>query len=128
VVHAAARHRGRDLRERQLPRGRVWPPILQHFFETSAGARPTWRRDFCVVTMVPLALALRRRRRASRAPGAQSATASDRPLGLSPLALQNLLWIAGLACCVAMSMPQVHIVAYCGDLGYGARAARRCFR
>src|SRR5206468_8178737 len=22
--------------------------------------------------------------------------------------------------CVAMSMPQVHIVAYCGDLGYGA--------
>jgi MFS family permease len=25
-----------------------------------------------------------------------------------------------VACCVAMSMPQVHIVAYCGDLGYGA--------
>jgi len=31
-----------------------------------------------------------------------------------------LLCIAGIACCVAMSMPQVHIVAYCGDLGYGA--------
>jgi MFS family permease len=31
-----------------------------------------------------------------------------------------LLVIAGIACCVAMSMPQVHIVAYCGDLGYGA--------
>ena len=28
--------------------------------------------------------------------------------------------IAGVACCVAMSMPQVHIVAYCADLGYGA--------
>ena len=28
--------------------------------------------------------------------------------------------MAGVACCVAMSMPQVHIVAYCGDLGYGA--------
>src|SRR5215468_7880859 len=27
-------------------------------------------------------------------------------------------------CCVAMAMPQVHIVAYCGDLGYGvARGA-----
>jgi MFS family permease len=25
----------------------------------------------------------------------------------------------GVACCVAMAMPQVHIVAYCGDLGYG---------
>ena len=32
--------------------------------------------------------------------------------------------MAGLACCVAMSMPQVHIVAYCADLGYGvARGA-----
>ena len=32
--------------------------------------------------------------------------------------------LAGLACCVAMSMPQVHIVAYCADLGYGpARGA-----
>jgi MFS family permease len=34
--------------------------------------------------------------------------------------LQVLLCIAGIACCVAMSMPQVHLVAYCGDLGYGA--------
>jgi MFS family permease len=31
-----------------------------------------------------------------------------------------LLCLAGIACCVAMSMPQVHIVAYCSDLGYGA--------
>jgi MFS family permease len=37
-----------------------------------------------------------------------------------PNTLQALLMLAGLACCVAMSMPQVHIVAYCGDLGYGA--------
>jgi MFS family permease len=28
--------------------------------------------------------------------------------------------VAGVACCTAMAMPQVHIVAYCGDLGYGA--------
>jgi len=45
---------------------------------------------------------------------------SERPLGLSPNALTALLAIAGVGCCVAMSMPQVHIVAYCGDLGYGA--------
>jgi MFS family permease len=31
-----------------------------------------------------------------------------------------LICLAGIGCCVAMSMPQVHIVAYCGDLGYGA--------
>jgi MFS family permease len=40
-------------------------------------------------------------------------------VGLSPGALQALVAVAGLACCVAMAMPQVHIVAYCGDLGYG---------
>ena len=44
----------------------------------------------------------------------------SRPLGLSPQALQNVLIVAGVCCCVAMSMPQVHLVAYCGDLGYGA--------
>jgi MFS family permease len=41
-------------------------------------------------------------------------------LGLSPLRLQMLLCVAGVSCCVAMSMPQVHIVAYCTDLGFGA--------
>jgi hypothetical protein len=44
--------------------------------------------------------------------------------GLSANALQAALCVAGVACCVAMAMPQVHIVAYCGDLGYGvARGA-----
>ncbi len=58
--------------------------------------------------------------------GAVAAGAGSRTaLGLSPAALQTLLCIAGVACCVAMSMPQVHIVAYCGDLGYGpARGAQ----
>jgi MFS family permease len=36
--------------------------------------------------------------------------------------LQTLLVVAGFCCCVAMSMPQVHIVAYCGDLGYGVNS------
>jgi MFS family permease len=45
---------------------------------------------------------------------------STRPFGLSMGHAQTLLCIAGVACCVAMAMPQVHIVAYCGDLGYGA--------
>jgi MFS family permease len=45
-------------------------------------------------------------------------------LRLSTNALTTLLGIAAIGCCVAMAMPQVHIVAYCGDLGYGvARGA-----
>jgi len=43
-----------------------------------------------------------------------------RPLGLSQATVMVLLCVAGVACCVAMAMPQVQIVAYCGDLGYGA--------
>ena len=44
---------------------------------------------------------------------------------MSPRLLLVLLIVAGFSCCVAMSMPQVHIVAYCGDLGYGvARGAQ----
>jgi MFS family permease len=45
-------------------------------------------------------------------------------LRLSTNALTGILSLASFACCVAMAMPQVHIVAYCGDLGYGvARGA-----
>ena len=107
--------------------GTVWPPVVQHFVETVG-----WRQThvgiglFCAVVMLPLALVLRRRPPAFEASAAAGRTGSGspRPLGLSPGALQGLLIIAGLACCMAMSMPQVHIVAYCADLGYGpARGA-----
>jgi MFS family permease len=66
-----------------------------------------------------------RRRAPSHRTGA-SGTSLPRmaSLGMSPNALMALLFVAGIACCVAMSMPQVHIVAYCGDLGFGpARGA-----
>ncbi len=107
--------------------GTVWPPIVEHFIQTVG-----WRQThigiglFCAVTMLPLALTLRRKPPARHESEARQAAAGSRgSLGLSPAALQTLLWIAGLACCVAMSMPQVHIVAYCGDLGYGvARGAQ----
>src|SRR6202012_5665815 len=56
--------------------------------------------------------------------GAAARKGSPAAFGLSSRALQILLALASVCCCVAMSMPQVHIVAYCGDLGYGvARGA-----
>jgi len=57
--------------------------------------------------------------------GRGAGTPTERPFGLSMNAAQALLCVAGVACCVAMSMPQVHIVAYCGDLGYGAANGAR---
>ena len=102
--------------------GTVWPPVIQHFIE-SAG----WRRTylgvavFCVATMLPLVLVLRRRSPLMKTTPATAGVASwsARPLGMSPAALQTVLVVAGLSCCVAMSMPQVHIVAYSGDIGHG---------
>jgi MFS family permease len=111
--------------------GTIWPPLLQHAIEAVG-----WRQAhagigvLCAATMLPLALITLRRRapvdddggvpvgaRGGAVPGPSGG-------GLSPAALQALLVVAGLACCIAMSMPQVHIVAYCADLGYGvARGA-----
>ena len=103
--------------------GTIWPPVVQHFIER-AGWRWTYLgiSVFCVATMVPLSLALRRRSPLTTpaSPTPTGAWPVSRPLGMSPGALQALLVVAGLSCCVAMSMPQVHIVAYAGDLGHGA--------
>jgi len=108
--------------------GAVWPPIVQHFIATS-GWRATYFGIgvFILATMLPLALMLRRPPppHALPADAATPAVGTPAAFGLSPNALQTLIVVAAIACCVAMSMPQVHIVAYCADLGYGpARGAQ----
>jgi len=105
--------------------GAIWPPIIQYFVETD-GWRATYAGIgvFCLLAMTPLALMLRTPppdEARIRANGGTSSQGDEvLAIGLSPRALQILLVIAGLGCCVAMSMPQVHIVAYCVDLGYEA--------
>jgi MFS family permease len=96
--------------------GTIWPPILTHAVQNYG-----WRHAYmfigvtCLVTMLPLSLVLRQR--ASLAESIAPSTTSKTTDGTA--FLQAILLLAGLACCVAMSMPQVHILAYCGDLGYG---------
>jgi MFS family permease len=106
--------------------GAVWPPVMQHFID-GHGWRATYigMGVFCLATIVPLAFFLRPRpplpAAATQAPGPEPAVSDgQRPFGLSTGMAQSLLCVAGVACCVAMSMPQVHIVAYCSDLGFGA--------
>ena len=104
--------------------GAVWPPVMQYFID-HYGWRATYIGTgvFCLAAMPLLALALKGRPPAiadAAAPARSAPPDPDRPLGFSPRSLQTLLCIAGVSCCVAMSMPQVHMVAYCGDLGYAA--------
>ena len=107
--------------------GSFWPPLVQHGIDTIG-----WRHTYtglglvCGIGMALLALRMRQRPplvqlAPATAAGAATATPDrSRPFGISPGRAQLLLFIAGIACCVAMSMPQVHIVAYCTDLGFGA--------
>ena len=104
--------------------GTIWPPILQASIDTYG-----WRFThlalgiFCTVSLLLLAPLLQRRppHEAPVAAGNLAHEPSPALLRLRPFTLQALLVVAGLACCVAMSMPQVHIVAYCADLGFGAQ-------
>ena len=74
----------------------------------------------CLLTMLPLTYAMRRPApHSGQSSGPGVTVHRPTPIQISPRALQTLLMIAGVACCVAMSMPQVHLVAYCADLGYG---------
>lgn len=115
--------------------GTVWPPLIEYWMRMYG-----WRTAYqftaliCLFCMLPLAWCLRRAAPIGLQPQhAQSPTqihvvstsSNDaRPLDLSPRTLQWILLFAGLTCCIAMSMPQVHIVAYCSDLGFAtARGA-----
>jgi len=105
--------------------GAFWPPLAQwgigHF---------GWRLTYLALGLIcGLGMALLALRMRQRPPAVQEVSASriagvvalgNRPFGLAPAHAQWLLFVAGVACCVAMAMPQVHIVAYCTDLGYGA--------
>ncbi len=105
--------------------GALWPKLTEvvaHQYD--------WRTTYfvvaaiCLVGMLPACLVLRPRSPAHAGGAAAIAPHSTRALGLTPNGLQIWLGIAGIGCCTAMAMPQVHIVAYCVDLGYGtARGA-----
>ncbi len=106
--------------------GSFWPPLVQYGIE-HIGWRNTYTGMGLVCGAGMALLALRMRQRPPMVQVAPAAQAGQRPVqdrsrpfGMAPGRAQLLLFIAGIACCVAMSMPQVHIVAYCTDLGFGA--------
>jgi MFS family permease len=105
--------------------GALWPSLIERGM-----AQYGWQTTlillgiFCGAAMTALVLILRSSIGESRQ---RSLSAEGRPrvdINLTPNALTAILSVASFCCCVAMAIPQVHIVAYCGDLGYGvARGA-----
>ena len=108
--------------------GAIWPPIFQYCFDL-VGWRETafWYGVFVLISMLPLVLILRKSPKRSETLPA-SGTIDDRQqsntiiasIGLTPFAMQLILSIASIGCCVAMSLPLAHLVAHMSDIGYGA--------
>ena len=104
--------------------GALWSPAIVRLLN-EVGWRDTFVAlgMFCLATMPPLILLLRRRAPIpGGTPGAAVAPdeASAASFGLGPRRLHVVLFLAGIMCCLGMSVPQVHLIAYCRDLGYGA--------
>jgi MFS family permease len=104
--------------------GVVWPAAFERFI-----AGPGWRAAYLgyagvvLLAVLPMALLFLGPAPGTLAVGAkrQAARASHaRVLGLRPNVVQALLCLAGFCCCVPMSIPQSHLVAFCGDIGIGA--------
>ena len=113
--------------------GTIWPLVIQPL-RSRSGWRQHLSRHRRVLPRDDAAAAAGVAAPRGRAAGDARSRARGRPApalpaGLTPNRLQLLLMLAGVSCCIAMAMPQVHIVAYCADLGYGAARRRaRCCR
>ncbi|MEX0306890.1 MAG: CynX/NimT family MFS transporter [Ruegeria sp.] len=101
--------------------GAIWPTLLSGMLQ-----REGWQQVYLslavitLVVVIPLSLLLRRQVPVeAHSTAAAAAQIKAQSVGFSPRTLQYILGLAGIGCCVAMSMPQVHIVSYCVGLGYG---------
>ncbi|MCG6883698.1 MAG: MFS transporter [Silicimonas sp.] len=104
--------------------GTVWPRPIAWVMEGNGWQGAYLALAVLIVAVVlPGAFLLRRRiDEASTARATDAAASRAASIRISPRALQALLAVAGVSCCVAMSMPQVHIVALCIDRGFGPQA------
>ena len=103
--------------------GVAWPSAYAWFL-----AGHDWRTAYLgfagimLVCTLPIAVFLLRPPPIDRI-GTQTITRNDggqTVLGLAPSVVQIMLCVAGFCCCIPMSIPQGHLVAFCGDLGISA--------
>ena len=101
--------------------GAIWPPLFNNTLQSDGWRDVYWILALSTVfIMIPLSILLTKKISEETARISDAASSDKRQnVTLSPKTLTILLSIAGIGCCVAMSMPQVHIVAFCIDLGFG---------
>ena len=101
--------------------GAIWPPLFNNTLQSDGWRDVYWILALSTVfIMIPLSFLLAKKISEETARISDAVSSDKRQnVSISPKALTILLSIAGIGCCVAMSMPQVHIVAFCIDLGFG---------
>ena len=101
--------------------GAIWPPLFNNTLQSDGWRDVYWILALSTVfIMIPLSFLLAKKISEETTRISDAASSDKRQnVSISPKALTILLSIAGIGCCVAMSMPQVHIVAFCIDLGFG---------
>jgi MFS family permease len=119
------RHRGSAVAlvsSGQWVAGALWPMLLQIGVDEFG-----WRRTmrlFAVlvaITVAPLALWFFRRppEQSRLAAGTVGASTVTPIAGIPPVLVQIMLAAAIFCCCVTMSIPLAHMVAFCSDIGIG---------
>ncbi|MGN6571753.1 MAG: MFS transporter [Pseudolabrys sp.] len=100
--------------------GTVWPPLFERAIAW-VGWRQTmlWYLFLEIAVILPLALIYLRPPPEVVHPATTlpSGATHARVLGLPPNVVFAMLCAAAVLCCIPMSIPQNHLVAFCGDLG-----------
>ncbi len=100
--------------------GASWPLVIS-FALNFVDWRTThfWISIFCLVSMLPILGFLKNYKNIQNEEANIMSSKDEPSIKLSNNQLQIILMFAGVCCCVAMSMPQVHMVALCVDNGFG---------
>ena len=101
--------------------GALWPPVFGHIIAV-AGWRQCmlWYAVLEIVVVLPLAAIFFRHPPEVIHPAAAAAgtrAQAQHVLGWPPNVVFAMMCCAAVLCCIPMSMPQGHLVAFCSDLG-----------
>ena len=101
--------------------GAIWPTVLESSVQGYGWQQTYWFVGLIVLVLaLPLSLVLRKIPATNKSVAGSRNDWDQKDIPVSPAWLIALLMVAIFCCCIAMSMPQVHMVAFCGDLGFGA--------
>jgi MFS family permease len=101
--------------------GAIWPTVLESSVQGYGWQQTYWFVGLIVLVLaLPLSLVLRKIPATDKSVAGSRNEWDQKDIPVSPAWLIALLMVAIFCCCIAMSMPQVHMVAFCGDLGFGA--------